>query len=98
MFDDGYKDQCVIMIEVTGTDRPSVWFEKSRWMDGRTHEVGVGETCLWLGRCQKRRTGTVEKLAGTNSDSFRHIYRDESSFYLMQKILKALVSISSVFL
>lgn len=35
MFDDRDKDKCVIVEEVTGTDRPSVWFEMDRWMDGR---------------------------------------------------------------
>lgn len=36
VLDDGDKDKCVIVVEVTVADRPSVQFEVVRRMDGRT--------------------------------------------------------------
>lgn len=44
-FYDRDKDKCVIVVEVTGADSPSVRFETGRRMDGQT-KWEKEETCL----------------------------------------------------
>lgn len=54
VFHDGDKDKCVIVGEVTGADRPFSFVWDGR-MDGWTDGGRGRETCLWVGRCQKKR-------------------------------------------
>lgn len=57
---DSDRDECVIVVEVTGADSTSVQFEMRRWTDRR-------DTCLKLDRCQNLKgSRTVGRIWATD--------------------------------
>ena len=73
VFYDRDKDKCVMLVEVTGADSPSVWFEMGRWMDGQTKWEKEKRASGLVGVKKERKV----KLDGTHKgerylDKYRH--------------------------
>lgn len=68
---DSDRDECVIVVEVTGADSTSVQFEMRRWTDRRR---GGKKTCLKLDRCQNLKgSRTVGRIWATDKSKLTHI-------------------------